>query len=178
MPLGHELGHLAVEKGHQEGPDVRTVDVGVAHHHDLAVPPFGGIFFLANAVADGGDDVADLFVAQDAVEPGSLDVQDLTTQRKDCLIDPVSAPFGRSAGRVSLDQKELTGILVMSGTVHQLARQSATREDSLAVTDQLARLAGCLAGLGRQLCLADDPLGHGWVGLEELGQPLVDDPWP
>ena len=78
VPLGHELGHLAVEKRHQEGPDVGTVDVGVAHHHDLTISPFGRVFFLANAVADGGNDVADFFVAQDAVEPGALDVEDLT----------------------------------------------------------------------------------------------------
>ena len=42
VPLGHESGHLAVEEGHQQGPDVRAVHVGVAHHHDLAVPPSAG----------------------------------------------------------------------------------------------------------------------------------------
>jgi hypothetical protein len=54
---------------------VRAVDVGVAHHDDLAIPPLGGVFLVADPVADGRDDVADLLVAQDAVEPGSFELR-------------------------------------------------------------------------------------------------------
>ena len=155
---------------------MRAVDVGVAHHHDLAVPPLGRVFLLADAVADGRDDVADLLVAEHAVEPGPLDVEDLAAEREDRLVEPVAAPLGGPAGRVALDQEQLAGVLVVGGAVHQLAGQPAAGEDPLAVADQLAGLAGRLAGLGGQLGLGDDLLGRRRVGLQELGQLLVDDP--
>src|SRR5271156_2588713 len=98
VALRHEFRHLAVEKGHEESPDVRTVDISAAHHHDLAVPPFAGIFLLADAVADSRDNIADFFIAQNAVKPGSLDVEYLTAQWKDRLIDSVSTPLRRPAG--------------------------------------------------------------------------------
>ena len=170
VPLGHEPGHLAVEERHQERPDVRAVDVGVAHHDDLAVPPLGGVFLVADPVADGRDDVADLLVAQDPVEPGSLDVEDLAPERQDRLVEPVAAPFGGAAGRVALDEEQLARILVVGGAVHQLAGQAAAGEDALAVPDQVAGLAGRLAGLGRELGLGDHLLGRLRVLLEELGR--------
>ena len=64
----------------------------------------------------------------------------------------------------------------MGGAVHQLAGKPSAREHPLAIPHQLARLAGRLAGLGREQGLADHLLGHRRVGLEELAQPLVDHP--
>ena len=129
-----------------------------------------GVLLLADAVADGRDDVADLLVAQHAVEPGALDVEDLAAERQDRLVEPVAAALGRAAGGVSLDQEQLAGVLVVGGAVHQLAGQAAAGEDALAVADQLAGLAGRLAGLGRELRLGDHLLGRRRVGLEELAE--------
>ena len=109
-----------------------------------------GVFLVADAVADGRDDVADLLVAEHPVEPGALDVEDLAAEREDRLVEPVAAPFGGPAGRVALDEEQLAGVLVVGGAVHQLAGQAAAGEDPLAVADQLAGLAGRLAGLGRE----------------------------
>ena len=33
----HEKGHLPVEEGQEQGPDMRAVDVGVSHQHDSMV---------------------------------------------------------------------------------------------------------------------------------------------
>ena len=129
-----------------------------------------GVLLVADPVADGRDDVADLLVAQDAVEPGPLDVEDLAPEREDRLVEPVAAPLGGPAGRVALDEEQLAGVLVVGGAVHQLAGQAAAGEDALAVADQLAGLAGRLAGLGRQLGLGDHLLGRLRVLLEELGR--------
>ena len=98
VPLGDKSRHLPVEESHQQGPDMGTVDIGVAHHHDLAVSPPGRFLFLADAVADRRDDVADLLVAQHAIEPSALDVEDLAPEGEDRLVDPVAAPLGRPAG--------------------------------------------------------------------------------
>ncbi len=175
VPLGDQAGHLAVEERHQEGPDVRAVDVGVAHHHDLAVAPLRGVLLVADPVADGGDDVPDLLVAQDPVEPGPLDVEDLPPERQDRLVKPVAAPFGGPAGGVALDEEQLARILVVGGAVHQLAGQAAAGKDALAVPDEVAGLAGGLAGLGGELGLGDDLLGGLRVLFEELRELVVDD---
>ena len=94
---------------------------------------------------------------------------------QDRLVEPVAAPFGGPAGRVALDEEQLARILVVGGAVHQLAGQAAAGEDPLAVPDQVAGLAGRLAGLGRQLGLGDHLLGRLRVLLQELGELLVDD---
>ena len=110
-----------------------------------------GVLLVADAVADGRDDVADLLVAEHLVEPGALDVEDLAAQRQDRLVHPVAAALGGAAGRVALDEEQLAGVLVVGRAVHQLAGQAAAGEHALAVADQLAGLAGRLAGLGREL---------------------------
>ena len=104
---------------------MRAVDVGVAHHHDLAVAALAGIFLFADAVAHGRDDVADLFVAEDAVEPGALHIQNLTPQGQDRLVHPVAASFGGASRRVTFDEEQFARILVVRGAVHQLAGQAA-----------------------------------------------------
>ena len=100
---------------------MRSVDIGIAHHDDLAVPPFGWIFFLADAITDRRDDVTNLLVAEHAVKPGALDVQDFTAKGENGLVEPVAASLGCSAGGVTLDEEELAGVLIVGGAVHQLA---------------------------------------------------------
>ena len=118
MSLSHKSWHLPVEKCHQQRPDMRTVDIGIAHHHNLAISPLCGIFFLADPTANSSDDVPNLVITQNAVETCAFHIQNLTAQRKDCLKNSVTAPFGRSASGVSLDQEELTEILITSSTIH------------------------------------------------------------
>ena len=159
---------------------MRAVHVGVGHHDDLAVPPLAGVLLVADPVADGGDDVADLLVAQDPVEPGPFDVEDLAPEGEDRLVEPVAPAFGGAAGGVALDEEQLAGILVVGGAVHQLAGQAAAGEDPFAVPDEVAGLAGGLAGLGGELGLGDHLLGRLRVLLQEvaelLGDDLADDP--
>ena len=105
MPLGHKPGHLPVEESHQQRPNMRTINIGIAHHHDFAVSPFSRIFFLADSTADSSDNVTNFLITQNTVESCAFHVQNLTAQRKNCLKNSVAASFGRSASRVSLDRK-------------------------------------------------------------------------
>ena len=42
-----QLGHLPIEESQQQGPDMRAVDVGVGHDHDLVVAELLEVEFLA-----------------------------------------------------------------------------------------------------------------------------------
>ena len=102
-----QLLHLPEEEGQQQRPDVRAVHVGVGHQDDLVVPRVLQLEILLHAGADGGDHRPDLLVAEDLVDPGPLDVQDLAAERQDGLERAVAALLGAAAGRVALDQVDL-----------------------------------------------------------------------
>ncbi len=61
------------------------VNVGVSHNDDVAVPELGDFELIADAGAHGYDKVLDLVVAQHAVKPGPLNVENFTTERQDGL---------------------------------------------------------------------------------------------
>ena len=111
--------------------------------------------------------------AQDLVEAGALDVEDLAAQRQDRLEAAVAALLGRAAGAVALDEEQLGLGRVALLAVGELARQVGDVEHALA-PGQLARLARRLAR-GRGLDhLADDHLGLAGLLLEPAGQALGD----
>ena len=62
VAVAHDLGELAVEEREQQRADVRAVDVGVGHQHDLVVAELGEVELLADAGADRGDERLDLLV--------------------------------------------------------------------------------------------------------------------
>ena len=73
-----EVGHLAEEEREQQRADVAAVHVGVGHDDDLAVPQLAEVeVVLTDAAVEGLDDRADFFEAQNLVEPGFFDVENL-----------------------------------------------------------------------------------------------------
>ena len=91
-PLLDQRSHLPVEEGQQQRPDVRAVDVGIGHDHDLAVAQLRDVeLVLTDPGAQRGDDRADLLVAQHLVEARLLDVEDLAAQRQDRLETTISS---------------------------------------------------------------------------------------
>ena len=126
MAAGPQFSHLAIEEGHEQGADVRSIDVGIGHHHNLAIPPLGRILVIADPTANGGDDVAHLIVAQDFVQAGPLDIQDLASQWQNGLIETVAAAFSGPTCRITFDQEEFGTCQIVGGAVHQLAGQAHT----------------------------------------------------
>ena len=49
---------------------------------------------IADARAQRGDHVLDLFIAQHAIQPRALHIQDLAAQRQNCLEVPISRLLG------------------------------------------------------------------------------------
>src|SRR2546426_9061360 len=93
MPIRNQRLHVAKEEGEQEGADVGTVYVGVAHDHDTPVAQLGQVEVFADTYTDGGDNVFDLLVFEHFVEAGTPDVEDFTAQGENGLEVAGRGPF-------------------------------------------------------------------------------------
>jgi hypothetical protein len=160
-------------KKKQEGPDVGAVDVGVGHDDDLAVTALLEVEVLADAAAEGGNDRADLLVAEHLDEVGLLDVEDLSLEGEDGLDVGVAALLGGAAGGVAFDEEDLGLLVALGSAVGEFARQRIPFERVLA-SGELAGLAGGLAGLGGEDALLEDQLRLLGVLLEERPELLAD----
>jgi hypothetical protein len=144
VPGIDELGELTEEEGQEQRADVGSVHVRVGHDDELVIAQLGDVEIVLHARPERGDEVADLFVAQDLVDARLLDVQDLAPDRHDRL-EAAIAPLLRGApGRIALDDEQLAVLGVVPRTVCQFSRQRPALEDALAAR-QLARLARRLA---------------------------------
>src|SRR5665811_1462994 len=121
-------------------------------------------------------DSLDLFVREDPVEPGLLDVEDLAADGEDRLGTGIAAALRGATGRVALDDEHLALGRVVRLAVRELARQASAAEESLAATGDVAGLASCDPCGRRGLRLADDVLALSRVLLEPVAELVVDDP--
>ncbi len=128
---------------------------------------------LADAGAEGDDQRPDVLAREDLVEARLLDVEHLAEQRQDRLEAPVAALLGRAAGRVALDDVQLAPRRVALLAVGELAGQRHPLERALA-DDEVARLAGGLAGARGGQALLDDPAAVAGVLVEVLAEALGD----
>ena len=101
MPFGHESVHLPVEKRQQQRANVRAVHIGVSHDHNLVVPPFAKIGFIANARANRRDHAAHFLVGQHLIFATLIRVDDLAPQRQDRLILAAATALGTATSRVA-----------------------------------------------------------------------------
>ena len=171
VPGLHDLGHLAVEEGQQQGADMRAVDIGVGHDDDLVIAQFVEREFVAQARTHRLDQRADFLRGNDPVEPGALHVQDLALQRQDRLRLAVAALLGGTARGITLDQEEFAigGIAILA--IGQLAGQRSDAHRALA-----AHFAGTACGLARGGGvddLLDDRLGVVGVFLQPFAHLLA-----
>jgi hypothetical protein len=157
-----QLGHLPEEEGQQQRPDVRAVDVGVGHDHDLVVARLREVELLADAAADRGDDRPDLLVGEHLVDARLLDVDDLARSGRIAWNSRFSAHLGRAARGVALDEVhlaqrgvvpravgELAGRLPMSRPLFLRVRSRALRAASRARAALTAFSTTAFAILGR-----------------------------
>ncbi len=144
-----ELFHLAVEEGQKQGPDMRTVDIGIGHDDDLVVADLEGIeLVLADPGAEALDQRTNLLRRQHAVKTRLLDIEDLAAQRQDRLKSTVPPLFCRAARRITLDDEELAELRVALRTVRELTRQRRALEGALAA-GEFARFSRGLPRAGR-----------------------------
>ena len=164
---------MAEEEGEQQRANVRAVHVGVGHQDHAAVAELGQVeVLLADARADGLDDLEDFLVAEDLVQAGLFDVQNLAADRQNGLRFRVAVALGRAGRRIALHDEQLGRVHVAAGAIDQLAGQAGPGQGAL--PGGLAGLAGSLASQRRLHGLADDALRVGGVLLEEVSEHLVD----
>jgi hypothetical protein len=100
----------------------------------------------AYTAAKGGNHSFDFFISQNSVQPGFFNVQNFTSQGKNCLVFSFPALLGRAAGRISLYEKyfakagsfseqsaSLPGNDALSSTLFLLVRSRAFLAASLAL---------------------------------------------
>ena len=114
----HQVRHLAVEKGQQQGADVGAIHVGIGHDDDTVVtqlvdvevvhPGLAGFGRgLADASAQCRDQRHDFIAGQQLFVARFFHVQNLAAQRQDGLEFPVATLLGRAASGVALDDVDL-----------------------------------------------------------------------
>ena len=176
VPIPDELGHLAIEEGQQQRTDVGSVDICVSHDDDLVVAKvldLEGPLALSGSDSrpDGGDHGPDFVVLQNLVETSLLDVDQLASDRKDCLELSVTTLLGRATCRIALDDVQLGVGRVAVGTIGQLAGESTAGEGRF--TNRLTRLASRFTGPGCIQSLFDNLLSHHRIVVEVVHQPFI-----
>ena len=174
MPLCHKAVHLPVKECQEKRANVRSVNVGVCHDHDLVVPPLGEIGCVANPSPDGRDHAADFLVGKHLVFAALVGIDDLAPQRQDRLILSPATSFSTAAGGITLDKVELAPIHIATRAIAQLPRQSPARQGSLPFPQEGPGLLGCCTGLGCQNPLKGNRLCTFWILLEILTKEFTD----
>src|SRR3989475_10495617 len=92
--LRDHLRHVAEEEREQQRADVRTINVSISHHDHVVIAQLTDVEPLADAGAEGRDQVADLLRGEDLVFASFLDIEDLPAERQNGLEAAVSRPLG------------------------------------------------------------------------------------
>src|SRR4029453_12836224 len=127
---------------------------------------------FASTAADRGDERLDLFVLEQTVDTGALDVEDLPPDGQDRRARRVTGPLGAPAGAVTLHDEELGLLRVLRGAVGELARHRRRLEERLSARE-ITRLASRDSGPSGLGCLVQDLAGLGGVLLEPVAELLV-----
>ncbi len=172
MATGDEFGHLAEEEGEEEGADVAAVHIGVGHDDDFLIAEFGGIEVVADAAAQGLDEDADFFKAQDFVEAGFFDVDDFAFEGEDGLILDVASLGGGATCGIAFDDEEF-GVVALTLAIAEFGGHGAGFEGGFAA-GEFAGLAGGLAGLGSDDALQAEFFGIAGVLFEPGFEAVVD----
>ncbi len=165
MAFFDQPGEVPHEQGAQQGGDVQTVRVRVGQDADFAKAQPGEIV-AARLHPDRYRDVVHLLRAQHLGRVDLPGVQNLAAQRHDGLEVLVARLLGRTACRVTLDQKQLGALGVVGDAVGQLAGQRRPLGDLFA--HHLAPRP--LAGLGG----SDGQFGDGLAQRRVLVQPQAE----
>ena len=147
-PVLYKLAHLPEEEGQKKGPDMCTVDVGVGHKYNLAVPAFGYVELVGSDTgAQSAYYGSDFFMGEHFVYSGLFNVEDFSFEGQDGLGISVTSGLCRAAGRVALNYENFGGGLFPACAIPQFAGQICAAQGALSPC-QLAGLSGGNAGGG------------------------------
>ena len=157
MPLFDQLRHEAVEEGQQKRRDMGSVDIGIGHDDNPVIAKLCDIKILMDSAAKCCNHRLDLGIAQDTVQPCLLDVEDLSSERKDGLRRTRTRCLCGASCRISLNQKDLTVLRILVRAVRKLTWERHPVECRLSPR-QVPRLPGRVPGSLRHHRLLDNEL--------------------
>ena len=174
VTVADKLWHVAIEECHQEGVDVRTIDVGIGHDDYLVVAELVIVGLLAilaksEAYAQCLDDIVDLLVLEGLVPHYALYVEYLTTDGQNGLIVAVATLLGATTCRITLDNEQFALGCISVRAIGQLARQATTSHGRLAL-NIFSGLASCYTSSSCQDYLVNDNLCLVGVLLQIVGK--------
>src|SRR5699024_4766801 len=122
-----------------------SIYIGIGHNDDLVVPQLTDVEILMYSCSESCDHGFDLCIGINLVQPCLLYIQNLSSQRKNCLSSYASGSLCRSSSRVSLYNIDFTLAWILVHAVCQLARQGHTIQLRLP-SGQLSGLSGSISG--------------------------------
>ena len=127
---------------------MRPIHIGISHDHNLVVTKLRNIKVISVSFGESTseciDHGLDFRIGKHLVNSSLLHIQDLTSDRKDCLVITVAGSLCRTSRRISLYDKDLTLGRILFLTVCQFS----VRVKGIFLLCQKI-------GLGSLLCLAD-----------------------
>ena len=87
---------------------MRTVDIGIGHDDNLVVSELILIEFITDTSTECHNYGLELLICINLIDSCLLNVEHLTPERKDSLILTLSTLLSRTAGGISLNDKNLT----------------------------------------------------------------------
>ena len=161
------------------------INVRICHDHNLVIAQLLNVKIPLNNLtsriairatpnprANRRDHRLHFLVLQHLLQPGLLRVDQLSTQRQDRLIVPISSHLRGSTRRVTFDNKQLGLRRIPLRTVRQLARQSTAAHRIL--PDRRPRPLSRLTRFRRDDHLRDHLLRRHRILIKETHQPLIN----
>src|SRR5690554_789273 len=103
-----KLSHESEEERQNKRSNVTTIDIGITHDNHFVITKFFeiqslAVFFGSDSHPKCRKNIANLFVFKHFVVHGFFHIQNLTTQRHNCLKGSITSLFCCSTRRVSLN---------------------------------------------------------------------------
>ena len=124
MPGLHDFGHFLKEECHQQGRNMRAIDIRVSHDDDAFIAQIVGVAVLARATAKRELKISDFVVGADFVCGGRRHVQDFTPDRQNRLSLAVTRLLCAAASAVAFDDEQFGAGRVIRCAIGQLAGQT------------------------------------------------------
>ena len=85
-----------------------AVHIGIGHNDNLIISQLLDVKIFMNSRSKSGNHCAYLGISIDSVKSGFFYVQNLSSQRKDCLVRFIPGLFCRTSGGISLNDINFT----------------------------------------------------------------------
>ncbi len=125
MSFINKFRHKPIEQCQKQCGNMCTVHIGIGHNNNLVIAKLCNIKIISisfrKSAAKCIDHRLDLRIGKHLVNTCLFNIQNLTSNRKDCLIITVSGCLCRTACGISLYDKDLTLGRISSLTVCQLS---------------------------------------------------------